>query len=148
MNFEQAKRQAELVYEANVHLGEAKAQRLYDETLFNLMADADDADAADLDADAVAWLGARVAARVAEKLWEAADADYWQRLGTKHVQRQITDYSAWAEYVDPQGVVSEEQFHKMTFIEKLIIIQKVFGADATYTDNSADADAADTASVR
>ena len=139
MNIEQAKKQAELVYEANVHLGEAEAQRLYDETLFNLMEDAEDADADDLDADAVAWLGARVAARVAEKLWAAADADYWQRLGTQHVQRQITDYSAWAEYVDPQGVVSEEQFHKMTFIEKLIIIQKVFGADATYADADASA---------
>lgn len=45
----QATRQAELVYEANVHLGEEEAQRLYDETLANLLADAEDADA---DADA------------------------------------------------------------------------------------------------
>lgn len=50
MNIEQAKRQAELVYEANVHLGEEEAQRLYDETLANLLADAEDADA-DADAD-------------------------------------------------------------------------------------------------
>lgn len=57
MNIEQAKRQAELVYEANVHLGEAKAQRLYDETLENLLADAadaDDAEDADTSADAAA----------------------------------------------------------------------------------------------
>ena len=139
MNIEQAKKQAELVYEANVHLGEAEAQRLYDETLFNLMEDAEDADAADLDADAVAWLGARVAARVAEKLWAAADADYWQRLGTQHVQSQITDYSAWAEYVDPQGIVSEDQFHKMSIKEKTALIETVFGADATYADADASA---------
>ncbi len=44
MNTEQAKRQAELVYEASQHLGEAAAQRLYDETLENLLADAADAD--------------------------------------------------------------------------------------------------------
>ena len=44
MNTEQAKRQAELVYEASQHLGEEEAQRLYDETLENLLADADDAD--------------------------------------------------------------------------------------------------------
>ena len=41
MNIEQAEKQAELVYEANVHLGEEAAQRLYDETLKNLLADAD-----------------------------------------------------------------------------------------------------------
>ena len=45
MNIEQAEKQAELVYEANVHLGEEEAQRLYDETLANLLADADAADA-------------------------------------------------------------------------------------------------------
>ena len=44
MNIEQAEKQAELVYEANVHLGEEEAQRLYDETLENLLADAADAD--------------------------------------------------------------------------------------------------------
>ena len=47
MNTEQAKRQAELVYEASQHLGEEEAQRLYDETLENLRAAADDADDAD-----------------------------------------------------------------------------------------------------
>ena len=44
MNIEQAEKQAELVYEANVHLGEEEAQRMYDETLANLLADAADAD--------------------------------------------------------------------------------------------------------
>ena len=52
MNIEQAEKQAELVYESNVHLGEEEAQRLYDETLANLLADAADADAAAADADA------------------------------------------------------------------------------------------------
>ena len=52
MNIEQAEKQAELVYEANVHLGEEAAQRLYDETLKNLLADADAADGGDADADA------------------------------------------------------------------------------------------------
>ena len=52
MNIEQAEKQAELVYEANVHLGEAEAQRIYDETLANLLADAADAADADADADA------------------------------------------------------------------------------------------------
>ena len=52
MNIEQAKKQAELVYEANVNLGEEEAQRLYTETLENLLADADDADDADNSADA------------------------------------------------------------------------------------------------
>jgi hypothetical protein len=52
MNIEQAEKQAELVYEANVHLGEEEAQRLYDETLENLLADAADADGGDADADA------------------------------------------------------------------------------------------------
>jgi hypothetical protein len=59
--------------------------------------------------------------------------------------QQITDYSAWAEYVDPQGVITEDEFHKMNPIEKMEIIEAVFGADA---GNSADADAADTASAR
>ena len=58
-------------------------------------------------------------------------------------EQQITDYDAWTEYVDPQGVITDEQFHKMGVIEKLTIIQIVFGAD-----NSADADAADTAAAR
>ena len=47
MNIEQAKKQAELVYEANVNLGEEEAQRLYAETLENLLADAADAEDAD-----------------------------------------------------------------------------------------------------
>lgn len=63
-------------------------------------------------------------------------------------EQQITDYDAWTEYVDPQGIVSEEQFHKMTPSEKLALIETVFGADATYTDNSADADADADASAR
>ena len=98
MNIEQAKKQAELVYEANVHLGEEEAQRLYTETLENLLAD-------------------------------AADAR----------QRQTTDYSAWAEYVDPQGIVSEDQFRKMSIKEKTALIETVFGADATYADADASA---------
>ena len=61
-------------------------------------------------------------------------------------EQQIKDYSTWAEYVDPQGIVSEDQFCKMNPIEKMEIIEAVFGAaDA---DNSADADAADTAAAR
>ena len=57
-------------------------------------------------------------------------------------EQQITDYDAWTEYVDPQGIVSEEQFHKMTPSEKLALIETVFGADAVGdADNSADADA-------
>lgn len=59
-------------------------------------------------------------------------------------EQQITDYDAWTEYVDPQGIVSEEQFHMMTPSEKLALIETVFGADAEW----ADADAADTASAR
>ena len=55
-------------------------------------------------------------------------------------EQQITDYDAWTEYVDPQGVIAEEQFHTMTPSEKLALIETVFGADAD-ADNSADADA-------
>ena len=139
MNIEQAKRQAEMVYEASYsHLGEEAAQRMYDETLLNLMEEAEDA-------DAVARVGARVAAMLAKRMAAAADADHWQRQATNFLQRQITDYDVWTEYVDPQGAITEEQFHKMNPIEKLVIIQIVFGADA---ENSADADAADTASAR
>jgi hypothetical protein len=58
-------------------------------------------------------------------------------------EQQIKDYSAWAEYVDPQGVITEAEFYRMTPIEKLTIIEAVFGpdADAADADNSADADA-------
>ena len=57
-------------------------------------------------------------------------------------EQQITDYDAWTEYVDPQGVIAEEQFHKMTPSEKTALIETVFGADAEAdADNSADADA-------
>ena len=61
-------------------------------------------------------------------------------------EQQIKDYSAWAEYVDPQGVITEDQFCRMTPSEKMEIIKAVFGADAADADNSADA--ADTASAR
>lgn len=54
MDIEQAKKQAELVYEASQHLGEAEAQRLHDETLANLLADEADADADDADDTATA----------------------------------------------------------------------------------------------
>ncbi len=57
-------------------------------------------------------------------------------------EQQITDYDAWTEYVDPQGVIAEDEFHKMNPSEKMEIIEAVFGADA------ADADAADTAAAR
>ena len=63
-------------------------------------------------------------------------------------EQQITDYSAWAEYVDPQGIVSEDKFCRMTPSEKMEIIEAVFGTDAADADNSADADAADTAAAR
>jgi hypothetical protein len=58
-------------------------------------------------------------------------------------EQQIKDYSAWAEYVDPQGIVSEDEFCRMTPSEKMEIIEAVFGpdADAADADNSADADA-------
>jgi len=59
MNIEQAKKQAELVYEASQHIGEEEAQRLYDETLANLLADEADADAADNSADAADTASAR-----------------------------------------------------------------------------------------
>ena len=59
-------------------------------------------------------------------------------------EQQITDYDAWTEYVDPQGVITEDQFCRMTPSEKMEIIEAVFGADA---DNSADADVP-TASAR
>ncbi len=90
MNIEQAKRQAELVYEANYsHLGEAEAQRLYDETLANLLdaadadADAEDADAED--ADGGVWVdNARRAALISAPTTSSAQYSARRPEGGKH----------------------------------------------------------------
>jgi hypothetical protein len=42
---------------------------------------------------------------------------------------QVKSYEAWVEYVDPQGVVTEKQFNKMSTEKKMQIIEKVFGKE-------------------
>ena len=41
--------------------------------------------------------------------------------------QQATNYEFWTEYVDPEGVYTEEKFSSMTVEEKLEIIKSVFG---------------------
>ena len=42
---------------------------------------------------------------------------------------QVKSYEAWVEYVDPQGVVTEKQFERMSSKKKMEIIEKVFGKE-------------------
>ena len=42
-------------------------------------------------------------------------------------QEQAMDYGFWTEYVDPEGIYTEEKFSSMTVEEKLEIIESVFG---------------------
>ena len=42
---------------------------------------------------------------------------------------QVKSYEAWVEYVDPQGVITEEEFERMSSKEKEKIIEKVFGKE-------------------
>ena len=44
---------------------------------------------------------------------------------------QVKSYEAWVEYVDPQGVVTKEQFEKMSSKEKEEIIENLFGQEVT-----------------
>ena len=44
-------------------------------------------------------------------------------------EQMATDYNAWTEYVDPQGVVTEKQFRRTSTAKKLQIIEKVFGKE-------------------
>jgi len=37
---------------------------------------------------------------------------------------QVKSYDAWVEYVDPQGVITEEEFERMSSKEKIEIIEK------------------------
>ena len=42
---------------------------------------------------------------------------------------QVKSYDAWVEYVDPQGVVTEKQFNRMSTEKKMKIIEQVFGKE-------------------
>ena len=42
---------------------------------------------------------------------------------------QVKSYEAWVEYVDPQGVVTEKQWRRMSTEKKMKIIKKVFGKE-------------------
>ena len=42
---------------------------------------------------------------------------------------QVKSYEAWVEYVDPQGVVTEKQWRRMSTEKKMQIIEKVFGKE-------------------
>ena len=42
---------------------------------------------------------------------------------------QVKSYDAWVEYVDPQGVITEEEFERMSSKEKIEIIEQVFGKE-------------------
>jgi len=37
------------------------------------------------------------------------------------------DFNLWGEYVDPHGVMSEEDFDSMTVEEKIDLLKKLFG---------------------
>ncbi len=47
------------------------------------------------------------------------------------ISEQVKSYDAWVEYVDPQGVITEEEFERMSSKEKIEIIEKVFGQEVT-----------------
>ena len=42
---------------------------------------------------------------------------------------QVKSYDAWVEYIDPQGVVTEKQFNRMSTKKKMKIIEQVFGKE-------------------
>ena len=48
---------------------------------------------------------------------------------------QVNSYEAWVEYVDPQGVITEEEFKRMSSKEKIEIIEKVFGKEVPDENN-------------
>ena len=48
---------------------------------------------------------------------------------------QVNSYEAWVEYVDPQGVITEEEFKQMSSKEKIEIIEKVFGKEVPDENN-------------
>ena len=39
------------------------------------------------------------------------------------------DYSLWATYVDPYGLMTEEDFDSMTFDEKVELQKRLFGPE-------------------
>ena len=45
------------------------------------------------------------------------------------IEQIATDYKLWMEYVDPDGVDSEQKFNSMSFGEKLDIIKICFGIE-------------------
>ena len=45
-----------------------------------------------------------------------------------HIQ-MATDYELWVEYVDPAGVVTENEFDAMSVAERIAIIEEVFGKE-------------------
>jgi len=48
---------------------------------------------------------------------------------------QVKNYDAWVEYVDPEGVITEEEFERMSSKEKVEIIEKVFGNEVPDENN-------------
>lgn len=50
-------------------------------------------------------------------------------------EQVIKSYDAWVEYVDPQGVITEEEFERMSSKEKIEIIEKVFGKEVPDENN-------------
>jgi hypothetical protein len=40
-----------------------------------------------------------------------------------------SDYELWVEYVDPDGVVSQEEFDAMSVAERIAMIEEVFGKE-------------------
>ena len=50
-------------------------------------------------------------------------------MNSKNRTEQVKSYEAWVEYVDPQGVVTEKQFNRMSTEKKMQIIEKVFGKE-------------------
>lgn len=45
------------------------------------------------------------------------------------IEQIATDYNLWMEYVDPDGVDSEEKFNEMSIGEKMDIIKNCFDVD-------------------
>ena len=45
-----------------------------------------------------------------------------------HIE-MASDYELWLEYVDPAGVVSQEQFDAMSVTERIAMIEEVFGKE-------------------
>ena len=44
---------------------------------------------------------------------------------------QVKSYEAWVEHVDPQGMVTERQFNRMSTEKKMQIIEQVFGKEVS-----------------